>query len=216
MRKQHIFWWFLLVALGARAEIIDRIAVTVDKIVITESDVINQIRIAALLNGKPLQFSPEARHKAASRLVEQVLIRREMEISRYPAPAPSAVEPMLKRFQQDHFKSAGAYRKALEKYGVSEKELRKNLLLQLTVLRFIDYRFRPGITVDEKQINNYYANRFLPEWKRRSSAPPPSLDDVHDRIEKILISQLVNKALDRWLKQTAARTRIRYRKEAFQ
>ncbi len=216
MGKRYSWLCVLLCSVSLCAEIIDRVAVTVDKIVITESDILDQIRIAALLNGTPPDTSPTARKKAASRLVEQILIRREMEITRYPAPAASEVKPVLEKLKKDHFNGEGSYRKALERYGVSESDLRENLLLQLTVLRFIQYRFRPGIAIDDKAIRSYYEQEFLPAWKRRSSEAPPSLEDSRDKIEEILIARRVDKALDRWLKQAATRARIQYHKEAFQ
>ena len=38
-------------------------------------------------------------------------------------------------------------RQDLNQYGVTEDELHDALLWQLTVLRFIDERFRPGVMV---------------------------------------------------------------------
>ena len=72
---------------GPRAEVIDRIAVTLDNQIITESEVAREIRLTAFLNGDPLDFSPEARRKAAGRLVEQKLIRREIDLGRYLEPS---------------------------------------------------------------------------------------------------------------------------------
>src|SRR4051795_2405586 len=59
-------------------EIIDRIAVSVDRTVITESEVIRQIRITALLNGEQPDLSAANRRETAERLVEQALMRREI------------------------------------------------------------------------------------------------------------------------------------------
>ena len=47
----------LIACLAVAAEIIDRIAVTVDNRVITESEIMRQIRITAFLNGKQPVFS---------------------------------------------------------------------------------------------------------------------------------------------------------------
>ena len=83
----------LLLACIAGAEIIDRVAVTVDKRVITESEIVRQIRITAFLNNEQPDFSASSKRVTADRLVEQVLIRRELESTRYSAPAP--VRPRL-------------------------------------------------------------------------------------------------------------------------
>src|SRR5262245_9914320 len=65
-------WLFLLaLSVTCQAEIIDRIAVVVGNGVITESQIIREIRLAAFLDGKPLDFSAESKRKTADRLVEQ-------------------------------------------------------------------------------------------------------------------------------------------------
>ncbi len=216
MRRGLIWGLLWAVAVAGRAEVIDRVAVTVDKIVITESDIIHQIRVAAFLNEEPVDVSPKARREAARRLVEQVLIRREMEISRYPAPAPPEVEPLLQQVKQNRFPDEKSFRAALARYRITEAELRQSLLVQLTTVRFIDYRFRPGVAVSDEEIGEYYQKEFLPEWRRRGSGAPPPLEDTREQIEQILISRQVNQALDKWLRQAAAGARIEYREAAFQ
>lgn len=203
----------LAVALAAQAEIVDRIAVTVDRIVITESDILSQIRVAALLNGEPPDLSPQAKRAAARRLVEQALVQREIELTRYPAPAPKDADPI---FQQIGERLGGteALAAKLAEYGIREDELRRNLLRQLTVLRFVDYRFRPGISVSEAEIEEYYRNEFVPQSRKNGPAAPP-LEDVRDQIEEILIGRRVDEALDKWLASAAAQARIEYREEAF-
>lgn len=206
----------LIGALGASGEIIDRVAVTVDRMVITESDIVNQMRITAFLNAEAFDPTPAAKREAATRVVEQVLIRREMEISRYAAPELSDTEPLLDRIRQDRFPGGDGYSQALGQYGIREQELRENLLLQLTMLRFVEYRFRPGIAVPDEEVSDYYEQKLLPDWRGRSSEAPPDLEDAREQIEEILIGERVNRALDQWLRQAAQQARIQYREVVFQ
>jgi len=216
MSKFFYIWLFLAGAMAGTAEIIDRIAVVVDKMVITESDVVNHLRIASFLNGEPVSLTNEERREAANRLVEQLLVRREMEISRYPAPAPADVDPVLGEFRARRYPEEGSYKRALAEYGVSDADVRESLLLQLTLLRFIQFRFRPGVALDDSEVEAYYRNEFNTEWSSRNTTPPPPLDDVRDEIEEILIEAHVDEALDNWLEETTALARIRYIEEAFQ
>src|SRR6476660_4088835 len=63
-------WLFLFLAsVLCRAEIIDRIAVVVGNRVITESEILREIRLTALLNDEPLDFSAVSKRKTADRLV---------------------------------------------------------------------------------------------------------------------------------------------------
>ncbi len=137
-----------------RAEIIDRIVVSVGNQVVTASEVRRDIQMAAFLNGVEPDFSPDSRHKATERLIEQKLIRKEMEVGRYPGPSTAETEPLLQQVREQRFKSNEEYLQALQKYGISEPDLKAQLLWQLTLLRFIDFRFRvPGETASGAQAN---------------------------------------------------------------
>lgn len=214
MRRPVCLLALLAAVVSLRAEIIDRIAVTVDRIVITESDIVGQLRVAAFLNDEPLDLSAAARRQAARRLVEQALIQREMEITRYPAPSVAEADLVLEQIRK-RFGSTDGYQARLSEYGLGEELLRRNLLQQITTLRFIDFRFRPGIAVSDQEIEQYYRERLLPEHSKDGSNATPSLDDRRDEIEEILINQRVDEALDRWLAAAAGQTRIEYREEAF-
>src|SRR5580704_7279910 len=67
----------LPVAGSVQAETLDRIAVSVGHEVITESEVILALRVAAFIDRKPMDLSGVAKRKSAERLVDQLLILRE-------------------------------------------------------------------------------------------------------------------------------------------
>jgi peptidyl-prolyl cis-trans isomerase SurA len=203
-----------LLTSSSPAEIIDRIAVTLDNQIITESEVAREIRLSALLNGAPLDFSPDARRKAAGRLVEQKLIRREIELGRYLAPGKDEVAAML--LQSQRFQSPEDYSQALQKYGVSESDLNAHLLWQLSLLRFIDARFRPGVQVSDEEVRAYFDKE---QPKGEDAADPGKqqrFEDVRDQISETLINQLVDQQLDAWLAAARKRTRIVFHQEVFQ
>src|SRR6266498_3287027 len=102
------FFYFALCVVACRAEIIDRVAVVVGNRVITESEILREVRLTAFLNGEPLDFGAASRRKTAERLVEQRLIRNEMESNLYPIPAPDAVEQMAKDVE-NRFPSRAGY-----------------------------------------------------------------------------------------------------------
>jgi peptidyl-prolyl cis-trans isomerase SurA len=212
--RVHAAVLFGLLIIGLQAEIIDRIAVTLDNQVITQSEITLEIRLAALLNGDPPDFSPAAKRKAADRLIEQKLIRREMLVGRYAQPSPEEVGPMLQQIQAQRFHSAEQYRQALAKYGISEDDLKGHLSWQLSLLRFIDIRFRPGVQVTDDEIRAYFDQR-LPELGTEAPAGKVSFDEVRDQVRRILTSQGEDKQLDDWLAETRKRTRLEFHQEAF-
>jgi hypothetical protein len=132
--------------LTASPAILDRVAVVVGNKVITESEVVQQARIEAFLNGASVELGPESRRAAAERLVDQQLIRTEMRIGDYPAPSAKEIDEMLQNLKKERWASETEYRGALERYGITEAELRGQLAWQLAVIRFTDMRFGGMLT----------------------------------------------------------------------
>jgi peptidyl-prolyl cis-trans isomerase SurA len=182
------------------AEIIDRIVITVGNQVITQSQVDDEVRVTAFLNREKLDLGVEARKQAADRLIEQALIKREMDLSHYPLPELGDAGESLQSLKA-MYSSETEFQDALEAYGVSPDELTRRLWWQLTLLRFIDYRFRPGIQIPPADVQAYYRQQ-LSEWEQKGIKPIPSLDESRDQIEEILTQKRIDQALDQWIKDT--------------
>jgi len=219
MRRLPIRGWvaaLLLIALSASAAIIDRIAVSVGNRVITTSDLDREVRVTALLNGVKPDFSAKGKRATADRLVEQKLIRNELETSRYPLPSPSEVEPELQQFKQKFYTEDGAYQRALDEYGVTDTDVRAELLWQRSLLLFIDVRFRPGVQITDQEIQDYFEKSVAPAARLAHPGQPVTLDQYRDEIQQKLTGERVDQDLDRWLQQVRRRTQIVYHPEVFQ
>jgi hypothetical protein len=197
----------------ARAEIIDRIAVTVDKQVITQSQIIGDIRTAAFLNGETPDLGAASKRSTAERLIDQLLVEREMELTRYPQPAPSDIEETLKQVK-GRLGGEAPYQAALEKYGIDDRELRHALLRQARFLRFIDLRFKPEVQVEESQLQRYYDDVLRPAYVKKG-AKPPSYDEARSECEEAVAGELVDRRVEAWLKDARSRARIVYEDDAF-
>jgi peptidyl-prolyl cis-trans isomerase SurA len=208
-----LFW---LLATGfwisVHAEIIDRIAIAVGNQVITESQIDSEIRLTAFLNHDKPDFSVANRKAAAARLIEQALVKRDIELSRYPLPSPGDVEASLGEVKQS-YGTESEYQKALQEYGITEDDLKARLLWQLTLLRFIDYRFRPGIQIPDADIKAYY-DQELARWKQQDIQQIPTLEQARANIEEILTQQRIDEALDAWLVETRKQVTVNYLDEA--
>jgi hypothetical protein len=153
---------------------------------------------------------------AAERLVEQAILRREMAFSEFTPPPQAAAESLLSDLKRTRFRaSEAAYRAALTAYAVTEEELLGQLHWHLTLLRFIDVRFRPGIQVSAADVRDYYDLRFLPEWRQSTAAPPPPAGQVRERIEAVLAQEQLDAVVGRFLNQARTQLTIRFRDEAF-
>jgi hypothetical protein len=194
-----------------RSEIIDRIAISAGNQVITEGQIDEEIRLTAFLNHDKLDLAPAERKKAADRLIEQTLVKRDMELSRYPLPPPSDADGELKTLQAGYV-ALPLYQQALLQYGIDEDGLKRRLQWQITLLRFIDYRFRPAIQIPDADVQAYYQQQ-LAKWQQQGVKPIPAFDDTRDSIEQTLTEQRIDQALDRWLAETRKQVAIRYHDE---
>lgn len=219
-RPRHLLAFALLISLvairPASATIIDRIAVSVGNRVIATSDIDREIRIAAFLNGTQPDFSSTARRAAAARLVEQTLVRLEVENSRYPAPSAADVEAALDKFKKNHFADEAAYKTALASYGLTEHDLMNELIWQRTLLSYIDVRFRPAVQVTDQEIQDYFTNTVEPAADAAHPGHAATLNEYRDRIEQTLTGNKEDEQLNRWLDQAKQRNQIVYHDEAFQ
>jgi hypothetical protein len=197
-----------------RAEIIDKIAISVGNQVITEEQVVEEVRVTEFLNQTPVDLSAAEKKKAAERLIEQTLIRREMDFSRYPLPQLDEANDLYQKVRS-RYPSDAAFREDLARYGITDDDLRRHVWWQLTTLRFIDFHFRPAVQIGERDLKDYYQKQ-LAEWQKNGTQPIPTYEESREKIQELLTSQHVDHALDKWLIDARTQVDIRYRKGALQ
>jgi len=203
-----------LSALPVPAVIIDRIAVVVGAHVIKTSDIERDLRLTDFLNQEPLNLSPAARRQAAGRLVDQEIIRADITSGGYARARDSDAEALLRQIQRDRFGDVEArLAAALQRYGLTEDELRRQLLWQLTVLKFIQQRFQPGVYVSDDDVRAYY-DQHLAEL--RGKYPRDSgFQALEPKIRSQLEGEAVNRDFESWLADAHKRTKIEYHQDAF-
>jgi hypothetical protein len=193
---------------AAHGEIIDRIAVSVDRRVITQSDLDRAIRVAAFQDGVKADFSSVRKHAAAQALIEQKLVQIELENSRYPLPDPAELEPAIERFKAEHFKDDAAYHAALAEYGITEQDFRDMLLWQRTLLLFVQVRFETGALITEQEIQEYFDKNVKAKAQAEHPGQPVLLEDFRGQIEQALSGQRTDQQLDAWLREVRRHTNI--------
>jgi hypothetical protein len=205
----------ILMAMAASAAVLDRIAVTVAKQVITLGDVERDLRVSAFLDQKPLDLSGAAKRKAADRLVDQMLILQEAAFSRVTLAEPDDARKMLEQIRSSLYRREEDYRDALVHYGVTEAEVADHLLAGLRAMRFTDLRFRPEVQLSDDDLHDFYS-QLAEEWRKKDPANVPSFEASRDQVEKLLTDQRTAQALDRWLGTQRSEIQILYREQAFQ
>jgi len=195
-------------ASASPAVVLDRVAVVVNQHVIKSSDIDRAVRLTDFLNNERVANNAAEKKKAADRLIDQEVIRTEVATGRYSRPPEKDAEALLAQIRRERFGgSETRLKQALGQYGITEDELRAQLLWQLTVLRFINERFRPGVLISDDEIRNYY--------EQHRSSFRGTLESASSAIRTSLEGEQINQQFETWLQGARGRATIEYKQEAF-
>lgn len=204
----------VLLALGVRpgsAEVIDRIVATVNGHVILLSDWEDSLRYAAFSGGQPLdRITAEERKAALDRLIDQELLREQQPSTDAPHAALEEVAQRVAeiRKQYPEAETELGWKALLDKYRLSEETLRRHVAVELDLMRLVDARLRPSVTVDSKSIESYYKQELLPQL-RQSGAQNVPLAEVTGKIKELLTQKKISQLLTTWLHNLRAGSQIR-------
>ena len=202
-------------ALLSAAAVLDRIAVIAGTHVIKASDIDRDIRLTDFLNRAQLDFSASAKRESAERLITQQIIRDEIVSGGYRRPPESEATELEAQLQRDRF--GGSREKmddALERYRLTEAELRGQLLWQITVLQFINQRFQGGVVVTDEDVRSYYDQHIAD--LRRDYSKDSSFDTLAPKIRSSLEGERINQAFNEWLDQARKSEHVEFKSGAFE
>jgi hypothetical protein len=205
-----------LIAMALSAVIVDRSAITVGNRVITDSEIIRRIRLAAFQNGLAPDLSAASRREAAQRLIDLKLVEREMDVGNYVRESPGQSAQQLSAFTAEHFKgSPEAVRLALSVIDLTPGDLQADLAEQADFESFVELRFLPAVAqASDQEVEEYYRNHIVSAAKPGETSP--SLADSRAKIEQILANERADLELNAWLRDQRAHTRITYLESALQ
>jgi hypothetical protein len=207
---------FAAMVVPASAVIVDRSAITVGNKVITDSDIIRRVRLAAFQNGQAPDFSLASRKETAQRLIDLKLVEREMDVGNYVRESAAQSAKLLSAFTEEHFKgNAEALRLALSAIELTPADLQAELAEQADFESFVELRFLPAVTqASDQEVQEYYQNHILAMMKPGETTP--SLADSRAGIEKALANERADLELNGWLRDQRAPTKITYLESALQ
>src|SRR5260370_13171608 len=180
---------------------VDRIAARVENEIILLSDILALRRYQQFLDGKS-----ESDAQILERLIDQWIVRTEANISRFPQPSGAEIELNLERVRKS-FTSTEEYEARKKQSGLNGPEIREMVAAQLYLSNYLDSRFRAGVQIDPKTVEDFYEKSVVPRAKARGEEPPP-LDAARDFIQEALVQRGINDQADRWLIESKARLHI--------
>jgi parvulin-like peptidyl-prolyl isomerase len=201
----------LLTAFTAGAEVIDRIVATVNGHIILLSDWEDSLRYEAFSSGRPVDSMTAADRKAAlDHLIDQELLREQLKDSDVLHPSSEEVAQRVAeiRKQFPEAETELGWRKLLDLYRLSEENLKSRVAAELDLMRLVDARLRPSVTVDSKSIESYYSEELLPQLRQSGGQNVP-LADVTAKIKELLTQKKISQLLTAWLQDLRAGSEIR-------
>jgi hypothetical protein len=207
----------LLICCGALAGavVVDRVAVIVGKRVIKTSDIERDSRATEFLNRERLDVTADAKKKSAERLIDQMLIRDDMERGHYGTAPSGDVDAMMKKLLQERYAGSQArMNEELARYGLTEEQMRMQVQWQAEVLGFLNQRFRPGVLVTDEEVRTYY-DQHTAEL-RRQFPTLTTYQTAQPKIRESLEGEKLNQNFEQWLANARKRNRIEYREGALQ
>jgi peptidyl-prolyl cis-trans isomerase SurA len=201
----------LAIALPARsADVVDRIVATVNRQIILQSEWQDAIRYEAFVGGRALdQLQPADRKAALDHLIDQELLREQMRSSGFPHASSQEVEKRIQEIRKQYgAESEAGWQATLERYGLTESELKKRVGLQVDLMGLVDARLRPNVIIDSKSIESYYNQELLPQLRQHGAEQVP-LAEVTPKIKELLIQQKMNQMLIAWLQDLRSGSEIR-------
>jgi hypothetical protein len=182
-------------------QVVDRVVARVEDDIILQSDVDQLARYQVLVDGKS-----ESQGQILDRLIDQWIVRKEAEASRFPAASDLDIERGVQRLERSFAKKED-FETQREKAGLTETDVKQIVTAQAYLSNYLDSRFRPTVQVDEQAIKDFYDNALIPRAKARGQEPP-SFDAARDVIQEVLIQRGINEQADKWLKESRPRLSI--------
>ncbi|MDZ7638052.1 MAG: hypothetical protein U5J83_07350 [Bryobacterales bacterium] len=201
----------LLAALSVRGELLDRIAITVGKDVITEQEIYEQLRIATFLDGLEPAFTQQDLRDTADRMVLQRLVLQDMRANGFPLPSEDEMDQTLKQSQQVHWGSAEAFWKGAADAGISPEAMNDFLHNVVATMKYIDFRFRPAVRVADSALLERYAAKY--NALDPQAGDPPAFEDVRDALEEEIVAEIIDGVVESWLEDARKRAGVRYKPE---
>lgn len=202
---------FLSVAVPCRAqEVVDKMVATVNAGVktdlITYSDLLWQL---ALQPGTVLDNPSSAELNRALRLlIDQRLILQEAE--KLPTIVPTQKEISDARDElARNFASVPEFQQRLQRVGMTSEKLDEIIEQRLKMEKYLDFRFRNFVVINQKEIADYYNQVYVPRLKARFPGRiVPSLEQARAEIERTLTESKIESDTDAFLDTIRERAEI--------
>jgi hypothetical protein len=186
---------------GTAQQVVDRVIARVEDDILTLSELRELENYQRLVEGRA-----DDRATLFRRLLEQWLVENEAGATLFPRPSAARVEQELERLAAQ-FGDEEAYRARLADAGLTDSAVGRLLERQLYLSAYLDYRFRPAVSIEEADVEAYYREELAPRLAAEGRTAPP-LAQVSEQIRELLAEREINERAAEWLEESRARLRL--------
>lgn len=194
-------------------EVVDRTITSVSDGISTELITLSDIRWQLALQPE-FPLDPARKQDLDGAL--QILINQRifaLEARRFPRPAPSeeTIKAEIDRLVK-YFGSAAAFEKRLRQVGfesIKDDNFEALIAQRISIENYIDFRFRSFVVVTPDEINRFYRETYVPEYKqKRPGLVVPTLDEKREELRELLAGQRIASRIETFLDDAKRRIEI--------
>ena len=189
----------------AGSRTLDAVVAVVNNHAILRSEVDEEMQLAVL---EPVLAGQEALTpaKALDLLIGRTLVEQQIRREEERAAEPSEEEVRLRLSElrselpacvHSNCASDQGWAAFLAAHRLTPERIERSVRRRVQILRFIELRFRQGIRIAPEEVEAYYREVLLPQYKPGETVP--ALEAVSQRIEEILLEKRVSVLFDEWL-----------------
>lgn len=185
--------------------VLDRVVAVVNRHAILQSDIDDEIRLSAVDPNQVGQGTLTPK-RALEQLISRSLVEQQIreQDAQEALPTPAQVNARVAELRRQlpacvhqNCASDEGWKEFLASHGLTPARVNTYIRYRMEILRFIELRFRAGIRISQPEIEAYYRDTLLPQY--RPGDPVPTLEQVAPRIEEILLEKQVSGLFDQWL-----------------
>lgn len=191
---------------GQTVKVVDYMVATVNGSLVTYSDLLWQLA----LQPNTLLDNPrrEELQRALELIIEQRLVFQDAEklphIHATDKEIEMAVADLLRMFPTQE-----EFRQRMARTGLTSERLREIVGERVEIEKYLDFRFRSFTVVAAKEIDQYYRDTYVPQFRKRlPGALVPKITDVRAQIEKQMIELRVGSDLQKYIDERRERAEI--------
>ena len=196
----------LATAFALAADVVDRIAATVDDVAIPESEVRKAMVVSAL--------QPEAgesreafRARILDALIDQHLEYQDAQRFGSAPPDAAEIEAAMRRLEERLRAEGKDPATEFTRAGLTREEVRASLERQLLIQRYLKERFNPVALADEERAREEYEKYYAPERKAAGLAVPP-FESVIEEVRRRAQERSFIDETEKWRRDLRQKARV--------